>query len=269
MSLKGQGVFFPMKHLFALLLAPVAALASEGWLTDLDAAKKQAAAEKKDILIDFTGSDWCGWCVKLDKEVFSTPEFKGQKDFVLVSLDFPRKKEIPAEAKAKNEALMKQWGVQGFPTIILTNAAGEAYAQTGYQDGGPVKYLAHLADLRKQNTPEGLKAFTEQTKKAAEQSAKRAAAGAKMRAAVEAKDFATACKLIEENFPSDMPNRNIAVKMNQAMLSLQIEPENKQRALGLIDEAIKAAAGNERILANLTKMRERVAGETDPAPAGK
>jgi len=62
-----------MKHLFALLLAPVAVMASEGWLTDLDAAKKQAAAEKKDILIDFTGSDWCGWCIKLDKEVFSTP----------------------------------------------------------------------------------------------------------------------------------------------------------------------------------------------------
>ena len=258
-----------MKHLLALLLAPVAALASEGWLTDLDAAKKQAAAEKKDILIDFTGSDWCGWCIKLDKEVFSTPEFKAQKDFILVSLDFPRRKQLPAEEKAKNEALMKKWGVQGFPTIILANAAGEAYAQTGYQDGGPVKYLAHLANLRKQNTPESIKAFSEKGKQAAEASARREAAGAKMRTAIEAKDFAAACKLVEENFPADMPNRIVAVKMNQAMMSLQIEPENKQRALDLIDEAIKAAAGNERILANLTKMRERVAGETAPAPAGK
>lgn len=258
-----------MKHLLALLLAPVAALASEGWLTDLDAAKKQAAAQKKDILIDFTGSDWCGWCIKLDKEVFSTPEFKAQKDFILVSLDFPRKKQLPAEEKAKNEALMKQWGVQGFPTIILANAAGEAYAQTGYKDGGPVKYLAHLADLRKQNTPESIKAFSEKGKRAAEASARREAAGAKMRAAVEAKDFAGACKLIEDNFPADMPNRVAAVKMNQALLSLEIEPENKTRALGLLDEALKGAAGNERAVAAITKMRERVAAEAAPAPAAK
>lgn len=258
-----------MRHLIALLLAPVAALASEGWLTDLDAAKKQAAAEHKDILIDFTGSDWCGWCIKLDKEVFSTPEFKAQKDFVLVSLDFPRKRQLPAEEKARNEALMKQWGVQGFPTIILANAAGEPYAETGYQQGGPVKYLAMLAELRKENTPENIKAFTEKSKKAAEQTAKRAAAGAKMRAAVEAKDFAAACKLVEENFPADMPNRGAAVKMNQAMISLQIEPENKQRALALLDEALKDAAGNERAVASITKFRERVAAEATPAPSAK
>ena len=258
-----------MKHLFALLLAPVAALASEGWLTDLDAAKKQAAAEKKDILIDFTGSDWCGWCIKLDKEVFSTAEFKAQKNFVLVSLDFPSKKQIPADAKAKNEALMKQWGVQGFPTIILANASGQPYAQTGYQQGGPVKYLAHLAELRKENTPANIKAFTEKGKQAAEQSAKREAAGAKMKAAVEAKDFSAACKIIDENFPADMPNRAAAVKMNQAMLSLQIEPENKERALALLDEALKGAQGNERAVASITKLRERVAADATKAPAGK
>ncbi len=258
-----------MKHLLALLLAPVAALASEGWLTDLDAAKKQAAAEKKDILIDFTGSDWCGWCIKLDKEVFSTPEFKAQKDFVLVSLDFPRKKEIPAEAKAKNEALMQKWGVQGFPTIILTNAAGEAYAQTGYQDGGPVKYLAHLAELRKQNTAEGLKAFTEQTKKAAEEAAKREAAGAKMRAAIEAKDFDAACKIIDEQMADVPANRRAIIPANKAMLSLRIEPENKERALKLIDEAIKLAAGDERMLKSLNGFRENVVGKADTAPAGK
>ena len=260
-----------MRHLLALLLAPVAALASEGWLTDLDAAKKQAAAEKKDILIDFTGSDWCGWCIKLDKEVFSTPEFKAQKDFVLVSLDFPRKKQLPAEEKARNEALMRQWSVQGFPTIILTNAAGEAYAQTGYQEGGPAKYLAHLAELRKQNTPEKIKEFAERSSQAGKQAeaarARRAAVGAKMKAAVDAKDFDAACKLIEENFPAEMANRAAAVKMNQALLSLQIEPENKQRALGLLDEALKGAAGNESAVAAITKLRERVAAEG--APAGK
>ncbi|HAZ65617.1 MAG TPA: hypothetical protein DCY41_02545, partial [Opitutae bacterium] len=90
-------------------------------------------------------------------------------------------------------------------------------------------------------TPANIKAFTEKGKQAAEQAAKREAAGAKMKAAVEAKDFSAACKIIEENFPTDMPNRTAAVKMNQAMLSLQIEPENKVRALALLDEALKGA----------------------------
>jgi len=258
-----------MKHLFALLLAPVAVMASEGWLTDLDAAKKQAAAEKKDILIDFTGSDWCGWCIKLDKEVFSTPEFKAQKNFVLVSLDFPRKKEIPADAKAKNNALMKKWGVRGFPTIILTNAAGDPYAQTGYQEGGPVAYLAHLAELRKQNNAAGVKAFADESKNAAAESAKQEAAGAKMKAAIEAKDFDAACKLIDEQTANVPANRRAIVPANKAMLSLRIDPNNKERALKLLDEAIKLAAGDENMLKSLNQFRAQVDGKSDGTPAGK
>ncbi|MFZ9201842.1 MAG: thioredoxin family protein [Opitutales bacterium] len=261
-----------MKHLLALLLAPVAALASEGWLTDLDAAKKQAAAEKKDILIDFTGSDWCGWCIKLDKEVFSTSEFKAQKQFVLVSLDFPRKKQIPAEAKAKNEALMKKWGVQGFPTIILANAAGEAYAETGYQEGGPVKYLAHLTELRKQNTPEGVKAFVEKGNKAAEESARRAAVGAKMKALVEANDFDGACKLIDENFPAARKESAALAAFNKAMLSMRMDPTNKTRALKFADTAVAEAEklGNEPMINAFKKARDEMSKDSDvAAKAGK
>jgi len=258
-----------MRNLLALLLTPVAALAAEGWLTDLDAAKQQAAAEKKDILIDFTGSDWCGWCIKLDKEVFSTPAFKAQKDFVLVSLDFPRKKELPADQKAKNDALAKAWGIQGFPTIILANAAGEPYAQTGYKQGGPEAYLAHLAELRKQNTPEGIQALKAEREKEAAVAKERAARGAKMRAAVEAKDFAAACKLAEENFPAEMPDRVSIVKFNQAMLSMQIDPANKARALALLDEAA-AATKNPRALQGIAGVRKRIEAEGAPAaPAGK
>ena len=259
-----------MKHLLALLLAPLAAMASEGWLTDLDAAKKQAAAENKDILIDFTGSDWCGWCIKLDKEVFATDAFKAQKDFVLVSLDFPRKKQLPADQKAKNDALAQAWGIQGFPTIILANAAGEPYAQTGYQPGGPEKYLAHLAELRKKNTPEGVNALKAEREQAAAAAKQREARGAKMRAAVEAKDFAAAAKLVEENFPADIPQRASLVKFNQAMLSMQIDPTNKARALALLDEAAAGAAGNERALQAIASVRKRIEAEgASAAPAGK
>jgi thioredoxin-related protein len=138
------------------------------WLTDLDEAKKVAQAEKKDILVDFTGSDWCGWCKRLKAEVFDQPEFAAAtKKFVLVELDFPQKKKLPAGAKEKNEALAKQFNVSGFPTILLLDSQGELYAQTGYEEGGAVKYLASLDELRKQNTPEGKKALAEKVKQEA------------------------------------------------------------------------------------------------------
>ena len=71
------------------------AFAGDGWLTDFEAAKAKAKAENKPMLLDFTGSDWCGWCVKLDKEVFSKAAFKDYADaeLVLVEIDFPRNKE--------------------------------------------------------------------------------------------------------------------------------------------------------------------------------
>lgn len=132
------------------------------WLTDLDEGIKVAQAEKKAILVDFTGSDWCGWCIRLKKEVFDQKEFAAvTKDFVLVELDYPQKKKQPAEEKAKNKALAEKFGIEGFPTVLLLSAAGEPFAQTGYEKGGPVKYLAHLAELLKENTAEGRKGFAQ------------------------------------------------------------------------------------------------------------
>ena len=132
------------------------------WLTDLDEGIKVAKAEKKAILVDFTGSDWCGWCIRLKKEVFDQKEFAAAtKDFVLVELDYPQKKKQSAEVKAKNKALSEKFGIEGFPTIMLLDANGEPFAQTGYQAGGPVKYLAHLAELMKDNTPAGKAKFAQ------------------------------------------------------------------------------------------------------------
>lgn len=122
----------------------------EGWVTNFEAAKKQAADEKKSLLIDFTGSDWCGWCIKLNKEVFSHDAFKnGVKDkFVLVELDFPRdKSKVTEEIAKQNEALQEQYAVQGFPTILITDEKGRPFARTGYQAGGPEAYVTHLNEL--------------------------------------------------------------------------------------------------------------------------
>jgi len=130
-----------------LLLATVTARAELTWLTDLDEAKKVATKENKKLLVDFTGSDWCGYCIKLHKEVFDTPEFeKFAKDYVLVELDFPKRKELPAAEKAKNQAAQKKYGVNGFPTVIIMNTSGKVLNRAeGYSpDSGPSAYLPQL-----------------------------------------------------------------------------------------------------------------------------
>lgn len=255
-----------MRHLLALLLTPLAAFGAEGWLTDFEAAKKQAAAEKKDILVDFTGSDWCGWCIRLDKEVFSTDAFKAQKDFVLVMLDFPRRKELPADEKARNEVLMRQWGVRGFPTIILTNAKGEAYARTGYQPGGPEAYLPHLAELRKQNTPAGLKAFGEEQAKQAAEAAKVAARNVKLKAAIDSKDFSAVEKLMDEESKTLVGDRLSINLFNKALISVRMNPENRERALGFIDQAIAAAKDNPDMQRQFKELRDKMEKDPDLGP---
>ena len=122
-----------MKRLFAIAAVVCAGVASAtstptGWTDDFEAAKKQAAAENKLLLVDFSGSDWCGWCKKLDKEVFAKPEFlKGvKKDFVLVMIDSPRDKSLLSEKAAKqNPELQRQYKISGYPTVLILDAEGE------------------------------------------------------------------------------------------------------------------------------------------------
>lgn len=145
------------------LSAPSIALAGDAgpWYADFDKAVAAAKAEKKDLLVDFTGSDWCGWCKRLDAEVFAHQEFLdfAKKELVLVALDFPRDEEIKAKVPnpERNKELQKKYGVQGFPTIFLMTSDGEVLAQTGYQAGGPVKYVESLTKMR----AEGRKALGE------------------------------------------------------------------------------------------------------------
>jgi thioredoxin-related protein len=147
----------------ALFLSVLTLAAAEPvWLTDLNEGIKVAKAEKKAILVDFTGSDWCGWCIRLKKEVFDQKEFAAvTKDFVLVELDYPQKKKQSAEEKNRNKSWAEKFAIEGFPTILLMDSNGEPFAQTGYQEGGPVKYLAHLAELLKSNNSQGKTKFAQ------------------------------------------------------------------------------------------------------------
>lgn len=125
--------------------------ASDGWLTDFEKAKQVAAEKNLPILVDFSGSDWCGWCIKLDNEVFSKAEFKtyAKEHVVLFVADFPNSTPQSAEVKKQNQALSKRYGVRGFPTVLLLRADGTVIGQTGYKAGGPVAYVEHLKSLLK------------------------------------------------------------------------------------------------------------------------
>lgn len=123
------------------------------WFADFDVAQKEAEKTGKDLFIDFTGSDWCGWCIRLHKEVFDHESFQTgiTGDFILVALDFPQGEEAKAKVPnpERNDELAQLHGIQGFPTILLMDSKGQVYGRTGYQPGGPEKYLEHVAGLRK------------------------------------------------------------------------------------------------------------------------
>ncbi len=145
----------------ALVLTLSAARAADGWVEDFEKAKATAAKENRDLLMDFTGSDWCPYCIQLKKEVFNKEAFKTEapKNFVLVELDFPHKTEQSAALKAQNEKLEKLYAVDGYPTVVLADSQGRPYAVVGYEEGGAAKYMEHLAELRKirEKRDEGLK----------------------------------------------------------------------------------------------------------------
>ena len=132
-----------------LLVCNIVAVAGEGWLTDFEAAKKVAVEKQLPILVDFSGSDWCHWCVKLDEEVFSKAEFKkyAKDNLVLFMADFPQRTKQPAKIKKQNEMLATGYGVRGFPTVLVLDATGKEIARTGYQAGGPEKYIEHIKGL--------------------------------------------------------------------------------------------------------------------------
>ncbi len=124
----------------------VAAEQSGLWKTDYEAALKQAAAENKYVLVDFSGSDWCGWCIKLEQEVFSQKEFTDYAGtgLICVLVDFPRSKEQPEAQKAANQALAERYSIQGFPTVLILNPQGKVITRDGYQSGGSAKYVEFI-----------------------------------------------------------------------------------------------------------------------------
>ena len=139
---------FPAMAIALMISAATSLQAAElTWRTDFAEASKQAAQEHKYILLDFTGSDWCPWCIKMDKEVFDQSQFSdfAGKKLILVKVDFPRKAaQSPAE-KSQNEELAKKYAIEGFPTYILLDSSGkEVRRQVGYLQGGATSFIDWL-----------------------------------------------------------------------------------------------------------------------------
>ncbi len=116
------------------------------WETNLETALQKAQKENKTVLVNFTGSDWCIWCQRLNNEVFTQKEFEefAKENLILVKIDFPKNIEQSMETKMYNNQLAQRFGVEGFPTIFLLNKNGDVILQTGYQPGGPINYVNHL-----------------------------------------------------------------------------------------------------------------------------
>ena len=121
------------------------------WLENYTEALAAAKSLKRPVFIDFTGSDWCGWCIRLDREVFSQKAFikYAKNDLVLLKLDFPQRKKLSEALQKQNMELAKKFGIRGFPTIVIVDAEGKEIARTGYRPGGDKKYVKYLKELLK------------------------------------------------------------------------------------------------------------------------
>ncbi len=153
--------------LILLSLAPVAGFAEHpqsdvtapkskiatpaGWSDDFENAQALAREQSKDLLVAFSGSDWCGWCIRLEKEVFARPPFteKASEYFVPVYIDHPQDKErLSPAAKRQNAPLVARYRIERFPAVLLLDSDGDIIAQTGYLEGGPENYLKAVLQLR-------------------------------------------------------------------------------------------------------------------------
>lgn len=141
-----KNIFYTLVFLFSINVISAQELT---WHTDINKAIEISKKENKPLMLFFTGSDWCGWCIRLQNEVFFKPEFKEwSKKVVLVELDFPRKKQLEANLQAQNNTLQQIFRVQGFPKIwfVTPKVDGEKInleqlGESGYVAGGATAWI--------------------------------------------------------------------------------------------------------------------------------
>ena len=135
---------------FVTTLALASSLQAANWLTDFPSAQAQARSENKLILVNFTGSDWCAWCIRLRNEVFTRPEFDAfaAQNVVLLEVDFPQRKALPPQVKKANAQFADKYRISGYPTILVLDADGKQVGQPfNYVPGGPKAFIAKVSPM--------------------------------------------------------------------------------------------------------------------------
>jgi thioredoxin-related protein len=137
-----------------LFLLCTSAIFAQDWTTNFEEAKTLAAKKNENIVLVFQGSDWCGPCIKLDREIWSTDTFKefSKSHFVMLKADFPRRKanQLDSEQIRKNTLLAEKYNPAGyFPFVVVLNSDGKVLGETGYKNVSPTEYIAQLTAFEK------------------------------------------------------------------------------------------------------------------------
>lgn len=237
-----MNMFKNILYATGLAAAVAPAFAALEWTTDLDAARTRAAAEGKSVLVDFTGSDWCGYCIQLKKNVFDTPEFEAfaKNNFLFVEIDVPRDvKRVGQELYDKNKELCKQYKIAGFPTIMIMSPEG--YIIGGFVGG------SNMA-----RTKDSLNTALENAKKVQKAKTLQGNEKAKLLAEVHgslARDLKAAnTAMMQDIAESDVDNvtgmkdlAKASAQMDEVNAKLAATNGNAEKALPIINEAIKTA----------------------------
>lgn len=160
--------------LVTLLFGATQAQENQTWHTDINKAIALSKKESKPLFLFFTGSDWCGWCIRLQKEVFKTPEFTAwaKDNVVLVDLDFPRRTPQDPAIQKQNAELQQIFAVQGYPTVWFVKPSLkdgknnlEQLGSTGYLAGGPASWIENANSIVAKYVPDTPAKKTKQLKK--------------------------------------------------------------------------------------------------------
>ena len=142
-GLAALGALVPVAHSYAVAQDSTGGIE---WMSNYEEALSEAKSKNLPLFLLFEGSDWCGWCKRLDTEVLRTPKFAelmGGK-MVFVDIDFRMRPPLSAEQSAYNEGLKQKFGVSGFPTVILLDSQGRRLSTMGYLPGGPENYATQI-----------------------------------------------------------------------------------------------------------------------------
>ncbi len=159
-----------MKRIYALVIVLIygttlvfAEYPPKGWTDDIIVGAERAQQEDKMLLLNFTGSDWCVWCQKLESNIFTDPEYVewANENLVQVFLDFPNSIDQSKRVVRQNQALQQFFGIRGYPTIMVLDSSLNPLLQTGYLDIDAKGYVQHLRDDRNINLTSPAKFKTE------------------------------------------------------------------------------------------------------------